>query len=175
MSTPEIVTAAILLLESILVLACFLAALRMRIVSGAGTKADKKGVGAQFLADLRSLGQTVAPASSGLPARLQAVKNGVRLHMDDDDELEKSGIGAYKQTRRVDWCSRDRSGSHSMVVPGGRVVSGLGTNWGQGWPRKPNLVTIQSTRQFLVSDTLEGTCSTSPTQRRCRPNSVKWP
>ena len=84
MSTPEIITAAILLLESILVLACFLAALRMRLVAGGGSRVDKKGFGAQSLADLRSLGQTVGPTSVGLPTQLQAVKTGVRLHKDDD-------------------------------------------------------------------------------------------
>ena len=84
MSTPEIITAAILLLESILVLACFLAALRMRLGAGGVRKADKKGFGAQSLADLRSLGQTMAPGLASLPARLQTVKNGVRVHKDDD-------------------------------------------------------------------------------------------
>ena len=43
------------------------------------------------------------------------------------------------------------------------TAGSLGTNWGQGWRRKPNLVTIQSIRQFFVSDTLEGTCSILPT------------
>ena len=53
---------------------------------------------------------------------------------------------------------------------GGMFTDLLGTNWGQGWQGKPNLVTMQSTRRFFVSNTLEGTCSTLPTQRQSKHN-----